>query len=166
MNGRIIGIGLVVIALLAGAALYYLQLYAYYREVTPEAARIEMVSLTSGQPEIIPVDDFRGLDADNAPIRFRACFTVPMSLPMLSETFVIYERPEPLTGPSWFDCYDAKAIGRALEEGEAVAFLSRKNIHYGVDRVIAVYPDGRAYAWQQLNEKFDEKGPFDAGSAD
>ncbi len=174
MSGKVIGIGLAALALLAGSTLYYLQEYAYYREVQLAGAGdgerrgvvIEMVSLTSGVPEAIPADDFRGIDADNAPIRFRACFRVPMSLPMLSETFEIHENPTPLIGPSWFDCFDARAIGQALEEGRAVAFLSRRNIHDGVDRVIAVFPDGRAYAWHQLNEKFEKKAPFDARSSD
>ncbi|MBS0563510.1 MAG: histidine kinase, partial [Proteobacteria bacterium] len=39
---------------------------------------------------------------------------------------------------------------------KAVAFLSDENIHPGVDRVVAVYADGRAYAWQQLNESADQ----------
>ncbi len=166
MSGRILGLSLILAALIAGAALYYLQNYAFYREIPARAGAITMVSLTSGQPETIPADDFRGIDADNAPIRYRACFRVPMSLAMLSETFEIYERAEPLIAPAWFDCFDAREIGRALEAGEAIAFLARKNIRDGVDRVIAVYPDGRAYAWQQLNEKFDKKAPFDAGSSD
>ena len=58
---------------------------------------------------------------------------------------------EPLTAPGWFDCFDAVAIGEALEKGEAIAFLSQANIHPGVDRVVAVFPDGRAFAWHQLN---------------
>ncbi len=38
-----------------------------------------------------------------------------------------------------------------------MAFLGEKDIRDGgVDRVIAVYPDGRAFAWHQLNEKYDE----------
>ena len=26
-----------------------------------------------------------------------------------------------------------------------------ENIQYGIDRVVAVYPDGRGYAWHQIN---------------
>ena len=44
------------------------------------------------------------------------------------------------------------AIGAALESGEALAFLSEPEIHPGVDRVVAVFPDGRAFAWHQLND--------------
>jgi len=53
--------------------------------------------------------------------------------------------------PRWFDCFDAGEIGRALEEGRAVAYLGASNDPYGVDRIVAVYPDGRAFAWTQLN---------------
>ena len=50
-----------------------------------------------------------------------------------------------------FDCFDAEAIGAALESGEAIAFLSAADVIWGVDRVIAVLPDGRAFAWHQIN---------------
>jgi hypothetical protein len=42
---------------------------------------------------------------------------------------------------------------RRWKAGEALAFLSEPNIHPGVDRVVAVFPDGRAFAWHQLNQR-------------
>ena len=39
----------------------------------------------------------------------------------------------------------------ALKSGKATAFLGQKNIHYGVDRIVAITQDGRGYAWQELN---------------
>ena len=83
-------------------------------------------------------------------------FTTPMSQAMLPETYLPLADAVPLTGPKWFDCYDAVEIGEALETGEAIAFLSERNIHDGIDRVIAVFPDGRAFAWHQLNEKYQD----------
>jgi hypothetical protein len=56
----------------------------------------------------------------------------------------------PLNAPAAFPCFDAAAIGAALESGEALAFLSEPEIHPGVDRVVAVFADGRAFAWHQL----------------
>jgi hypothetical protein len=56
-----------------------------------------------------------------------------------------------LTAPGWFGCFDAEAIGEALKEGRAVAYLGEENIHYGIDRVVAVMDDGRAFAWHQIN---------------
>lgn len=152
MNGKFVGGFLVLTGLVAGVAMYWLQVYAYYSDAafTP-GDEIELTSIESGQPEAILVEGIKGIDGDSSPIRFRACFRTPMTLAMLTETYRIYPAPTPLTAPSWFDCFDAPAIGAALESGEAVAFMGQENIHPGVDRVVAVFADGRAYAWQQLN---------------
>ena len=75
---------------------------------------------------------------------------------MLTETFVPYEEATPLTAPGWFDCFDAVQIGADIEQGNALAFLGERNIKDGVDRVVAIYPDGRGFAWHQLNEKYQE----------
>jgi hypothetical protein len=32
-----------------------------------------------------------------------------------------------------------------------VAFLGERDVTYGIDRIVAVYPDGRAMAWHQIN---------------
>ncbi len=153
VRGRIIAGGIVAIALIAGAAIYYLQVYAYYRPLEPASAAAEIrLTTLSGQVEPMLAEGFEGIDADSSPLRFRGCFHTPMSLAMLTETFQAYPGATPLIGPSWFECFDAARIGADLETGVAVAFLSERDIHPGVDRVVAVYPDGRAYAWQQLNE--------------
>ena len=107
-------------------------------------------------PEAIIAKDVTGIDGESSPIRFRACFTTPLSVAMLTETYRTYDGAEPLNAPGWFGCFDAAAIGKALETGEAVAFLSQADIHPGVDRVVAVFPDGRAYAWHQLNDSLKD----------
>ena len=71
---------------------------------------------------------------------------------MLTETYIIRDDAEPLVAPSWFDCFDAVQLGADIENGEAIAFLGVANIQYGIDRLVAVYPDGRAFAWHQINE--------------
>ncbi len=152
MSGRIVGIIVVVAALIFGAVVYYYQEYGYYEEVSATGTDdVMLTSLVSGQPEPILYADFQGIDANSSPIRYRACFTTQQSIPMLTETYEPYERAEPLVGPSWFGCFDAMAIGAALESGAALAFLGQENIHYGIDRVVAVFPDGRGYAWHQIN---------------
>jgi hypothetical protein len=155
MNGKVVGGSIVIAAIIAGAALYYTQVYAYYFPVKPgePGSEMRLVSLVSHQPEPILADDLQAIDANSSPLRFRACFETPQSLALLSETYVGLDKAVPLTGPDWFACYDAVAIGEALERGEALAFLSEPDIHPGVDRVIAVFPDGRAFAWHQLNDK-------------
>lgn len=114
--------------------------------------RLTMVRVSDRLPEEILASEFRGIDADTSPIRFRACFRVENSLAYLTETYELYDDPVPLRAPGWFDCFDAGAITEALETGEALAFLGQAHVKYGVDRVIAVFPDGRAYAWNQLND--------------
>jgi len=138
-------------ALIAGIALYYLQVYAYYEEVPVESAVVDLVSLTSGEAEPIAFDDFRAIDSNSSPLRYRACYTMPSSLAMLTETYEIVDDAEPRVAPGWFDCFDAAQIGADLEAGVAVGFLGQKDVKYGIDRIVAVYPDGRAYAWHQIN---------------
>lgn len=156
MNGKIVGAFIVITSLVAGAIIYWLQVYAYYTPVAAEAARVTLVNITTGQAEPILIDHFEGIEGSSSPIRYRACFTTGMSEATLSETYLAYENPTPLVAPGWFGCFDANAIGEALERGEALAFLSAKDIHEGVDRVVAVFPDGRAYAWTQLNETYQD----------
>lgn len=158
MSGRLVGIIIVTLAALAGVAIYYLQVYGYYEpvELQQDGVELRLTSLVSGAPEPIIADDFEGIDADSSPLRFRGCFTTPMSLALLSETYVAYDEAEPLNAPGWFDCFDAAAIGEDLESGAALPFLAERDIADGVDRVVAVYPDGRAYVWHQLNEKYRE----------
>ncbi|WP_300517115.1 DUF6446 family protein [Aliiroseovarius sp.] len=156
MSGKIIVSLIVAISLISGVAIYWLQLYAFYDPVDAEAEVMRMTNVATDQAEEIIADGLEGIDANSSPLRFRACFTTPSSLAMLTETYVIHEDPTPLTAPGWFECFDAETIGHDLEQGQAVAFLGERNIRDGVDRIIAVYPDGRAFAWHQLNEKYDE----------
>jgi hypothetical protein len=164
VNGKIIGGFLVLSGLLAGIAMYWLQVYAFYEPVSfAPGNEIRLTPIISQVPEVIVANDVSGIDATSSPLRFRACFTTPLSQAMLTETYVVYDSAEPLVAPGWFDCFDAMAIGKALETGEAIAFLSEKNINSktdaagvlqpsGIDRVVAVMPDGHAYAWHQLND--------------
>lgn len=148
---------IVVTALIGGIGLWYTAERAFYEPVafTP-GAEIRLVPLVGEAPEPIVVADLAGIDADSSPIKFRACFTTPLSLAMLTETYQPYPEAEPLVAPTGFPCFDATAIGRALETGEALAFLSEPNIRPGVDRVVAVFADGRAYAWHQINDSLKD----------
>ena len=137
-------------ALVAGAALYYLQIYGFYEEVTEQD--VQLVSLNTDAPESILFDDFVAIDADSSPIRYRACFTTPMSLPLLTETYALMEDTTPRNAPGWFDCFDAEAIAADLKSGRALSFLGQKNVAYGVDRVVAITDDGRGYVWHELND--------------
>ncbi|WP_120504668.1 DUF6446 family protein [Sulfitobacter mediterraneus] len=150
MNGKIVGIVIMVSALIAGLGLYYLQIYGFYREVP--AADVTLVSLGTQEPETIAADGMQAIDADSSPIRFRACFTTDLSLPLLTETYVLVDSATPRNAPGWFDCFDAEALGNEIETGTALTFLGQKNIAYGVDRIVAITDDGRGYVWHELND--------------
>jgi len=153
MNGKIAAGVIVVAAFIVGVAVYYLQVYAFYEEVelAENAPAVELTSLMSGAPEEIIAENFEAIDADSSPIRYRACFTTPMSHSMLTETYEPYEGAVPLTGPGWFECYDAAVVGAALESGAALAFVGQRDIEYGIDRVVAITEDGHGYIWHQIN---------------
>ena len=152
MNGKVVGSVLIGAGLIAGAAMYYLQVYAFYEPV--EVTNVDDVQLTgivSGESEPITYINFEAIDAGSSPLRYRACFETALSQPMLTETYVAYDRAEPLEAPGWFSCFDADEIGEALTSGQALAFLGTENIQYGIDRVVAVFDDGRGFVWHQIN---------------
>jgi hypothetical protein len=151
MSGKIIGIVLLSLGLLAGATMYWLQVYAFYDDVAlaEDGGSVTLKLTTSeGATLDLPAREFRGIDADSSPIRFRACFVA--DLPPDTD-LAVYPDALPLNAPGWFDCFDAAAIGADLAAGAATAFLGEENVLYGIDRVLAIYPDGRAYAWHQIN---------------
>ncbi|WP_299546035.1 DUF6446 family protein [uncultured Tateyamaria sp.] len=154
MSGKIIGIVIVLSSIIAGATLYYLQIYGFYEEV--ETAEVQLVSVVSDMPEPIPFTDFQAIDADSSPIRYRACFTTEMSLALLTETYVGLEQATPRNAPGWFDCFDAEAIAAELDAGTALPFLGQKNVDFGVDRIVAITEDGRGYVWHELNDCGDK----------
>jgi Family of unknown function (DUF6446) len=152
VNGKLVGGFIMSIAAIAGIAVYWLQEYAFYTPASfATGTEISLTLIESGQPEPILAEGIEGIDADSSPLRFRACFHTPLTQAMLTETYKTYDNAVPLIAPSWFGCFDAAAIGEALEKGEAIAFLSQANIAPQVDRVVAVFPDGRAFAWHQLS---------------
>lgn len=154
MKGRIAAVALVLSAAAAGGGMYYLQVYGFYRTLDPATVALT-VTRADGTVEPLAARDLRAIDADSSPIRFRACLLLDPPLPS-PETHAPYTGAVPLTAPGWFDCFDAAAIGRALEQGEAVALVSQAEIRPMVDRVLAVFPDGRAFVWHQLNPEADD----------
>lgn len=143
---------LLVTALFAGAQ-WWFQTRAYYTPI--DSARIVVTTLTG---EVISLDPqgFQGIDAETSPLRFRACFTLDAAGLGNAGRGAAYEDPTPLIAPGWFECFDAAAIGAALEDGTARAVLSEREVQDGVDRVLALFPDGRVYGWHQLNGTLEQ----------
>lgn len=151
MMGKVIGIVIVVSALVAGGALYYLQVYHFYERIEATGASDVVLTVDGGAPEPLEHADFTAIDAISSPIRYRACFTTPLSQEVLAERYASYARAEPRNAPRWFDCFDAAELGAALRDGQARAYLGQANVVYGIDRVVAITPDGRGYVWHQIN---------------
>ena len=151
-----------IVAALAGGFLWYTAERAFYEEVAFQpGAEIRLVPLAGNQPEAIIVNKSKGSTRQlshqvpgllhHAPVAGHA-----------DRDLSGYEGAEPLVAPRRFDCFDAETIAKALESGEALAFLSEPEIHPGVDRVVAVFADGRAFAWHQLNASLDGVGMAEA----
>jgi hypothetical protein len=152
--GKFLAVLLLGSAVIAGASMYYLQVYGLYDEV--KTSDVQLVSVVDDLPESISFDNFQAIDSQSSPIRYRACFTTDLSISLLSETYVGLEKASPRNAPKWFDCFNAAAIGAELAAGTAVPFLGQKNVHFGVDRIVAITDDGRGYIWHDLNDCGDK----------
>jgi hypothetical protein len=144
MKGRIAALALVLAGLTGGIGMYYLQVYAFYDRLAPQTSL--MAELPDGATRLT-IAGFEGIDADSSPLRYRACFQVPDAPAML----IPHPAPQPLNAPRWFGCFDAGQLETDLAAGQAQAFLIEGNFRYGFDRVMALYPDGRAFLWHQMN---------------
>ncbi len=149
-RGRWVISAMFAFAAVFGAVLWYVQTRAYYEPVAAEDVTI-VATRFDGTTEPLPIRDFQGIDADTSPLRFRACFSTPLTLAMMTETYQPYEDATPLIAPDWFDCFDAGALTGALEDGTALAFLGEGNFIYGFDSVVMLTESGRGYAWHQIN---------------
>jgi hypothetical protein len=76
MNGRVIVSLIVISAALAGAAIFYLQIYGFYDDVSETDNRVVLKSVVTGAPEEIPVSSLSAIDADSSPFG-----TVPVFKP-------------------------------------------------------------------------------------
>ena len=141
MNGKIFISGLFAITVIFGASLWYYQTRAYYYDVTD-------VTEIYVNGDAFTVSDYRGIDADTSPLKMRACFTVDWDYWPTEEFGAIVK---PLIAPPQFDCFDAKQIADDLASYSATPILAAENQPYGFDVFIAVYPDGNAYMWRQIN---------------
>ncbi|SFT48613.1 DUF6446 family protein [Sedimentitalea nanhaiensis] len=153
MMGKVLAVALLVCGLIAGGAMYYLQVYGYYHEVAASGPEdVAIVSLATDAPEPIPHSGFRAIDADSSPIRYRACFDTTADPAALSQTYWDIAGADPRNAPGWFDCFDAAAIAAQIQNGSARVFMGQKNVHYGVDRIVVITDDGRGFAWNELND--------------
>ncbi|MFC3630374.1 DUF6446 family protein [Paracoccus angustae] len=154
MNGKIVGIGLLAVGAVAGTGMWYLQEYHFYYRIP--AADAITVQTASG-PVPLPVTDFQGIDGTSSPLKWRACAVLsePPADPLP------FDGATPTGAPRWFDCFDYGQLTADLASGAARAVLGQAEIRPDVDRVLAIYPDGRVYGWHQYNDKTPERGVMD-----
>ena len=150
--GKFLAIVLVTCGIIAGGAMYYLQVYAYYSTVVPNGSTdVVLKPLDGSVAQAIAYSDYKAIDSNSSPIRYRACFTAENTADELKALYVTIKDAEPLVAPGWFDRFDAKEIGAAIESQSATSFLSIENVSYGIDRIVSVLDDGRGYAWNKIN---------------
>lgn len=145
LAGRAATVALLGISALLGILLWYAVNYGHYDSADySDATGLEWLEIS----------EFNAIKGSASPLKFKACFVASADPRAISSKHKTHEHPVPLVAPRWFSCFDANMIGAALESGEARAYLIRENISDGIDRVAAVFADGRAFAWHQLNGKF------------
>lgn len=144
-TGTLVGVGLGVLTIAAGVAAYTLQ--ASFYEPVEGLAEIEI----GGAP--FAVTDYVGLDNAARPLRLRGCFRLADPDAALAAGAPAPEAA-PFNAPSWFDCWDAERIDADLRSGAAVAVVAETGGggDFRNERIVAIYPDGRAYQWRRLVE--------------
>jgi hypothetical protein len=141
-NGTVLALGFALVAVLFGAGLWYAQVHAFYE-------RVQGLGAVTVAGVAVPVTAYDGLDGAASPLKLRGCFRLdPAALPAAPPA----ANPTPLVAPGWFPCFDARALDAALKAGEARALLAAAGEPPGFDRILAVFPDGRAYQWRQIAE--------------
>ncbi len=138
VNGKYVVTGLVGFTVLFGLAFWWSQNHAYYQETQADAVVI------SGNT--YPVTEWMAIDAASSPLKMRACFLIleTIDAPPAIE-------PVPLVAPGWFRCFNAEFIAENLARDYVTAYTAQFNDPYGFDRIVAVFPGGRAYMWRQPN---------------
>lgn len=154
--GKLMVVAIVLCGVIAGVSMYYLQVYHFYNEVSASGPEDVMVTTLDGNRTALPHSDFRAIDADSSPIRYRACFTTDVTPAQAATTYEPYDGADPRVAPGWFDCFDAEAIGATIKAGRARVFVGHRNIEYGIDRVVAITEDGHGYVWHEINDCGDK----------
>ncbi len=146
MNGKVFAGGFVAFAVIFGVGLYYALVYAYYEKVND-------VTEITVQDRSIAVSDYEGIDATSSGLKLRGCFGVTTAD---FEGLTQSTNAAPLSAPKWFKCYNVGDLQTDLDAGRAVAYQAAENEKDGIDRFVAIYPDGHAFQWRQLNEKYQD----------
>jgi len=145
VNGKYVVTGLVGFTLLFGLVFWWFQTHAFYTETK---SREHFVVIAD---QAYPVTEWEGIEASSSPLKMRACFLIHGEIQAAPAI-----EPEPLVAPAWFRCFNAEFIAENLASGYTSAYVAERNDPRGFDRIVAVFPGGRAYMWRQPNAIFQE----------
>ena len=115
---------------------------------------IRLVPIIGGSPEKVDTGDVEVSGNTDDVFSQQGCFTLALSFGLLTETYQIADEASPQTTADGMPCFDAAQLSEDLEVGYALAFWGEKEVEPGVDRVVAVHNDGRAFVWHQRNENY------------
>jgi hypothetical protein len=150
MSGNIFVVLLISFSLIFGLTLWYFQNYAYYEKNSLN--NMTMTLSNSGSEEPVKFNNIQSINSQTSPLKFRSCFKLKSSSSNSLDKYLPYEKATPLRAPRWFKCFNVEKITSDLKLGLAKSYLSKENIEFGIDRVIAVYPNGLAFSWHQIND--------------
>ncbi len=145
VNGKYVVIGLVTFTVLFGLVFWWFQSHAFYQETRADEAEVVIAGT------YYRVTEWNSIDASTSPLKMRACFLIAdpiKAMPALA--------PEPLVAPGWFRCFNAQVIAENLASDYAKAYVAERNDPRGFDRIVAVFPGGRAYMWRQPGVQITE----------
>ena len=144
MSGKIVVFFLMGFTIFFGSTLYYFQVFAFYEKVK-NLSQIEVAGV------MVPVNDYTGIDSETSGLKLRGCFTTD---PRLFDKLPKLLDSTPLSAPFWFDCFDNQKLQEDIDGGNLDVFMAEENEKDGIDRVIAIYPNGIGFQWRQLNAKY------------
>ena len=112
MSGKVFSVSLIVFCLIFGMVLFYFQLFAYY-------VRVDNLSYIKVNDELIPVQNYQGIDSASSALKLRGCFTVD---PNVFEKETIAAMPTPLAAPFWFQCFDHEFLHDQIKKGNSKVY--------------------------------------------
>ncbi|MAI58764.1 MAG: histidine kinase [Rhodobacteraceae bacterium] len=152
MTGKLLASFIIISGLICGIGMYYFQVYAFYHTVIPNGSNdVVLMDRAGGESQAIAYFGFQAIDSLSSPIRYRACFKTETKISHLRNRYKMIDDAVPLNAPRWFECFDAKKIGAAIEDGTADSFLSIQHVIYGIDRIVTILPNGQGYSWNRIN---------------
>ena len=147
MRGRTLILGFAAFLAVFAAALVYTQAFAYYERQKGDVGAVRI------DGRVVPVADYRGIDATSSPLKLRGCFRIdPAAVAALAPV----ADAAPINPPFWFRCFSTRALTRDLAAGKAKAYRIAEDEPPGFDLMLVVYPDARGYIWRQLNAKYED----------